>query len=487
MKFSTEKLLCRSRRSNVVSSTATAVVTLALSFLAFPLVSSSASASASNTAAGVAATTKGSPSAAPSATPTTPALSTGGSTATPMVTPVMAPAKPAVRAVSAPVGAGSTAPPGKLLNGQAPVVTPNASANASTSTSVSAAAGTRGTGPQTPANSAPAAPASQMSRDSQIAMDVLVAMNPSGWMAGPMKIFLPNIDPGAGNSTLDSNLTQQVGSSAQDELQKAASNAPQFMSFNQLTTEVDPQRVEILKEFRCLAAYCKNFKRGQRVINARVYTFDSVDGSYGAYSLLKQGASTVVRRGDGSSEDEQGISFWQGRTFVSVYGTSVDDDESKEVVKSIADRFSGILKEHSGLPQIIEQLPKLDRVKGSEHIVMGTLSARRFSPAPYLNYIDFSHAVAAATADFQVQSPPDRLRLLYVDYRYPAYAVAAYRAYTQNFGGRAVTFEEPVMGETLMYKVNGSFILVQQIDSHLAIISGAKKRQSASLLARFLH
>jgi hypothetical protein len=470
MKFSTtEKLNSRDKRSSVVLSTAAAVVLLAVSLLAFPSATSSASASA--TANGAPAT--GTPAATTSAS-SSGAGSVSAPNGMPMVSPVMAPAsKSASRSVSAPASA--SAAPGAI----------NAAAGGNQHSAQSAAAAGRSPQPASPAASA--SPASQMSRDGQAAMDVLVAANPSGWNGGPVKIFLPNIDPVAGGSTLDANLAQQTGSSMQDDVQKAASAAPQFLSFNQLTTEVDPLRVEILKEFRCLAVYCKNFKRGQRVINARVYSFDSVDGSYGAYSLLKQGASTVVRRGDGSSEDEQGISFWQGRTFVSVYGTSVDDDESKEVVKVIADRFSGALKEHSGLPQIIEQLPKLDKVKGSEHIVMGTLSARRFSPAPYLNYIDFSHAVAAATADYQVQSPPDRLRLLYVDYRYPAYAVAAYRAYTQNFGGRAIAFEEPVMGETLMYKVNGSFILCQQIDSHLAIISGAKKRQSASLLARFLH
>jgi hypothetical protein len=194
--------------------------------------------------------------------------------------------------------------------------------------------------------------------------------------------------------------------------------------------------------------------------------------------MLRQGATTVVRRGDASSEDDQGISFWQGRTFVSIYGTSIDDDDSKEVVRSMADKFSHVLQEHAALPQILDQIPRLNIVKGSEHIVMGTLSARKFSPAPFLNYLDFSHAVAAATADYQI--PPDRLKLLYVDFQYPGYAAAAYRAYAQNF-------EEPLIGETVMYKSGGTFILCQQVGERLAIISGAKKKQSAATLARFLH
>ncbi len=381
----------------------------------------------------------------------------------------------------------------------APSITPATSSSpqptTSTSTSPSTSAATVAppaapVSPATPA--APAAPVGRTSaalppsRDSQPAMDALQAMNPSGWTATPLKIYLPGIDPAAG-STSSVSSSPALSVTMSEDVQKAASNAPQFMPFDQLGSEVDAQRVAILREFRCISVYTKSYKRGQRLITARVYTFDSPECACGAYSLLHQGASTVVRRGDGSSEDDQGISFWQGRTFVSVYGTSADDDESKEVVRTIADKFSSVLKEHAGLPPILDQLPKLDRVKGSERIVMGTLSARRFSPAPYLNYLDFSHASEAATADYQIQSPPDRLKLLYVDYRYPGWAAAAYRTYTQQFSGRAVAFDEPVIGETCMYKVNGTFILCQQVGGHLAIISGARKKQSASQLARFLH
>ncbi len=335
------------------------------------------------------------------------------------------------------------------------------------------------------ANPAPSAGAPLRSRDSQVAMEALQSFNPSGWNAGPTKIFMPGIEHVSDSIT---RAQPQVPLTPEEEArQKTVSNAPQFLPFEQLVSEVDGQRVAILKEFRCYSVYTKNFKRGQRVITARIYEFNNPESAYGAYSMLRQGASTVVRRGDASSEDDQGISFWQGRTFVSIYGTSIDDDESKEVVRSMADRFSGVLKEHASLPQILDQIPRLNIVKGSEHIVMGTLSARKFSPAPFLNYLDFSHAVAAATADYQIQSPPDRLKLLYVDFQYPGYAAAAYRAYTQNFEGRSVPVEEPLIGETCMYKANGTFILCQQVGERLAIISGARKKQSAAQLARFLH
>jgi hypothetical protein len=259
------------------------------------------------------------------------------------------------------------------------------------------------------------------------------------------------------------------------------------MSLNQLSSEVDPLKVAILSEFRCVSVYSKSFARGQRQILVRVYFFNSSDCAYGAYSLLHQGASTVVRRGDGASEDDQSISFWQGRAFVSVFGTSIDDEESKEMVRTIADRFSGAFKEHADLPPILEQIPKLDRVKGSERIVMGTLSAKRFFHAPYIDTLDFTRASEAATADYQVQSPPGRLKLLYIDYQYPAYAAAAYNNYIRNFVGKIVTFEEPLIGETCMFKVNGTFLLCQQLGPRLAIISGGKKREAPAMLARFLH
>ena len=57
-----------------------------------------------------------------------------------------------------------------------------------------------------------------------------------------------------------------------------------------------------------------------------------------------------------------------------------------------------------------------------------------------------------------------------------------------RYGGRAsVPIEEPLIGETCMYKSGGNFILCQQLGERLAIISGAKKKQSAATLARFLH
>ncbi len=384
----------------------------------------------------------------------------------------------------------------------APSISPGAQPVSASSASVSTKSASQKASPATPANgqkeagkghpaqqaaSAPApassSPGTVRSRDSQSAMDTLQSINPSGWNPGPTKIFMPGIE--SVSDTITRSQLQSPPSPEEDALQKAVSAAPQFLPFEQLTTEVDGQRVAILKEFRCYSVYTKNFKRGQRVITARVYEFSNPESAYGAYSMLRQGATTVVRRGDASSEDDQGISFWQGRTFVSIYGTSLDDDESKEVVRSMADKFSRVLQEHAALPQILDQIPRLNIVKGSEHIVMGTLSARKFSPAPYLNYLDFSHAVAAATADYQI--PPDRLKLLYVDFQYPGYASAAYRAYAQNFEGRSVPIEEPLIGETVMYKSGGTFILCQQVGERLAIISGAKKKQSAATLARFLH
>lgn len=347
--------------------------------------------------------------------------------------------------------------------------------------------------PAVAAASAPATPAAAPapvvpSRDNQAALIALQALNPSGWTSSPPKIFLPAIDAAAGAETASHSSKAPAASELQDTSQgAAASTAPQLLPFDQLTSEVDAQRVAILREFRCISVYSKNFKRGQREIFTRVYMFNSAESAYGAYSLLRQGATTVVRRGDGSSEDEQGISFWQGRTFVSVYGSSLEDDESKEVVKSIADKFSAVLKEHAGLPPILDALPKVERVKGSEHIVMGTLSARHFFPAPYLNYIDFSHAVEAATADYQIQTPPDRLKLLYIDFRYPGYAAAAYRTYVANFRGKEIPYDEPIQGTSCIYKANGTIILCQQLGGHLAIITGARKKGSATLLARYLH
>lgn len=256
-----------------------------------------------------------------------------------------------------------------------------------------------------------------------------------------------------------------------------------------------PSEEPILREFGLKAVAQKIFRRGNRYITVECFEFATPRGANAAYGLLRRGATTVVKRGDGSSEDSDTISFWQGNYFVKAAGTSEDDDESKEVVRSFADRLGKQLGDQldnevrtdPAPPVVLKSLPSLDRVSGSERLVMGQLSARRFFQAPGVEALGVEQARAAMVADYQVQDPyPERLRLLYIDYGNDDLSMSAYARYMQAMG----QLQRPVStvgGDhpSALFKLNKRFLYLEVKDrGRLVVISGARKKPSAPLLSR---
>jgi hypothetical protein len=246
----------------------------------------------------------------------------------------------------------------------------------------------------------------------------------------------------------------------------------------------DPQKVAILQEFQCRYVVKRDYQRGQRRIVVQAYRFDGADGAYGSYNLLRHGASTVVTRGDASSEDDQSISFWKDKEFVLVYGTSEDDEESKEAVRSIADQIGRAIVGHAELPAMIGRLPAIDRVRGTEKLVMGPASARRFFPAPYIASLSMEKARTGAVADYQIQSPyPERLKLLCVQYADSAAATRAYDSYTANLQDAKRVDEDGAQAGSL-FKIGRGYLLCQVHGEELVIVSGARRKFSPVTLAR---
>jgi hypothetical protein len=245
--------------------------------------------------------------------------------------------------------------------------------------------------------------------------------------------------------------------------------------------DADPQHLAILQEFQCQSLAKREYQRGQRHILVQAYCFNSSDGAYGAYNLLRQGASTVVTRGDASSEDDQSISFWKGDEFIEVYGTSEDDDESKEAVRSLADQIEHVITGRGSLPSAVAHLPVIDRVRGTEKLVMGPASVRRFFPAPYIGALQFDNARGGAVADYKFESPyPDRLKLLCLQYNNDASATRALTQYVSQLQGA-----KHVPSETgTVIKLDRGFLLCQARGPELIIITGARKKFSAEMLAR---
>ncbi len=241
-----------------------------------------------------------------------------------------------------------------------------------------------------PAKALPGLPSAERGRieESRLLLGVLQNLHESGWTPSSTQIYSAQQSTVVNRPEAAANLGNDTVSGA-----GVAQSDLSYLPLERLGSEIDPQNIAILQEFGCTNVYTRYFQRGQRRIIMRIFQFAGTAGTagaYGAYSLLRHGATTVIQRGDGSSEDDQSISFWQGQTFVSVFGTSQDDEESKNAVRDLADHLAAVLREHAPLPEWIEHLPLMEKVKASERVVMGPQSARRFFPAPNISSLDFS-------------------------------------------------------------------------------------------------
>lgn len=246
----------------------------------------------------------------------------------------------------------------------------------------------------------------------------------------------------------------------------------------------DPMTASLLNEFRCTTIVSRAFQRGQRLVQLRVYRFDSSAGAYGAYSTMRVGASTVVTRGDASSEDDQSISFWKDNYFIRLTTTSMDDEESKEMLRDLADQLAVAISGHAGMPGIIARLPNLDRIAGSERLIMGPVMARHVTPLPLVGLLSLEKAQEAASADYHFGQPhPERMKLLLINYGNEPLASSVYRFYTETLGQ---SHKGDVSVTSSIFKVTDSYIYCRLRGNQLAIISGARNRFSPLILARQL-
>jgi len=286
---------------------------------------------------------------------------------------------------------------------------------------------------------------------------LLAALKLEGWNAGP----------------LDVHPRHSASAPAED-------TTPAFQLYG-----LEPHTYEILAEFGLQKSFKRTYQRGQRFLYASVYFFSTPEGAYGAYNYMRQGAATIVIRGAGSSEDDTSISFWKGNAFVRLVQTSEEDEESKEGLRSIANALEAGISPNSLPPLVLNQLPVIDRVRGTEKLVMGPNSGRKFFPAPYVAELSLDRACAAVTADYRFQMPPERLKLLVVDYGSKVLAESAYETYRRNLDAEHDSKEvEDAKTPTGIVKLDNGYLLVQLRGSRVFVIMGARKRVSPMMLAR---
>jgi hypothetical protein len=284
--------------------------------------------------------------------------------------------------------------------------------------------------------------------------DELAAIKPTGWQEGEL-LLAPLV--------VHSAVTNPQPDSAPED-------------------KIDP----VLGESRLSFALRKIFSRGQRKIYVDIYKCEQPLGAWSLYSQYRKGASTVIVRGDASSEDDDSVSFVKGRYFISIYGTSQDDSESKDVVRSLADLLCQKISEQANTPVLLQHMPQFELVRGSEKILLGSNGLRRYLAVPGQIEFDWTQVRAVCIADYQVEVPvKERLRLAVLDCVDAACARSVYKSYIEGYC--SVANKEP--GDRLSrsnnsFKTGKGFFQVALKANQVLFVLGGKKDFSGQFLLR---
>lgn len=282
---------------------------------------------------------------------------------------------------------------------------------------------------------------------------------------------------------VDHFVPQEGGQSQMQSLQLDAETSNALRAFH-----LDSYETGMLGEFKCIAMVHKVFKRGSRYIIVQGYEFREPIGANAAYAYLRKGSTNVVMRGDGSSEDPDSISFYQDNCFFRLTGTSLDDDESKEVITRLADSIAKGIGKHASPPAILTLMPVVDRVKGTEKVVLGPLTAGKIVSMPSLDSLSIGMARAAAVADYQTFVPyRERLKLLCIDYGSDMLAEQMYNSYQSKLSELNRAGVTLGANRSFVFKQNKQLLFCElKPGGRIVVISGARKRESSAMLARYI-
>lgn len=250
--------------------------------------------------------------------------------------------------------------------------------------------------------------------------------------------------------------------------------------------ELAGKPASVLLEYGLSHAIVREYKRDSRVCKLSLLRFKSSQGAYGAYSVLREGSSTVQARGQGSSETENSISFFSGSALVFLKVESQEDSEAKESLIRLADAITPRLSATLSTDKILSPLPRYARVHGSEKLFMGNKAASYYANFPFLESVPLDKVSLALSAEYSYARPmAERLRLLQLEFASEQEAKAAYDAYVAAIAGYVRKTIEKTDTEFLG-KMQDSFLNCGLKAKRLYVIAGARKSSSPKMLSREL-
>lgn len=240
---------------------------------------------------------------------------------------------------------------------------------------------------------------------------------------------------------------------------------------------------DILREYKPTSIIVKNYARTQRAVTAFIFTFPDIPRAYGAYSALRTGSSNIVVRGDMSSESDQYICFLKGTRFVVIYSQVAEDDMSKQAASAIADQLAHSIDEHIESLRFLQSMPYLDRMPGTERIIAGPISARKYLPIPFIQMLRIQDARQALAADYQFPHPDaDRVKAMLIDY---GDKTIAFNIFTQYSDRLAEQYKSKFITTYMQASRTGdSYMLCGYSGSRVFIVAGAHRKISLSVLGR---
>ncbi|MBX9721808.1 MAG: hypothetical protein K2X81_10470, partial [Candidatus Obscuribacterales bacterium] len=201
-------------------------------------------------------------------------------------------------------------------------------------------------------------------------------------------------------------------------------------------------------------------------------------------STMREGSSTVVVRGQASSEDQDSITFFSGNCLLVLHTTSSEDEEAKDMLTRLADQLAPKLAAGAAAPRMVAALPNFERLRGSEKYFMGSKSASHFSSAPFLETLNLDRSLGAACADYLYSRPmAERLKLVVAEYANPTLASNAFNAYSSSL----TEFAQKIVQRSsvdCIAKLSESYLMVGIAGQKVFVISGARRASSPRILAR---
>jgi hypothetical protein len=334
--------------------------------------------------------------------------------------------------------------------------------------------------PQTPGGTATTLPPLAPGRDKQANANYKSEGRDRSVFEALDKMVMPGW---TANATSLHQTAPRQNTGASKDFQPATATPPESPS----TYGSEPTILDLVFEFGCNTYGQRVFLQSETQIVASVYQFSTSEGAYGAYCCLRKGASNLIPKGDASSEDDKDISIWKDKYFLNISASSSD---GAVTMTRIAQQLSGSIPISSAKPRILTQLPTLEKVMGSEKIVMGPLALKKVFPAPYVaTLVADTDGVQGAVADYQMQEPyRERLKLLVLRFASPAMASSSFSKYVGQLEEQHDAQDiEGFTYQTNIFKVGGTFMLCQLRANELVIITGSRKKLSLDTLAREIY